>query len=227
MNNLNNYSRGNDLINFPPIKKNKDFEVLVLAYSADEKNQRIIFSGGSDTHIHLWDIELGLHIETWKNHKRSVITMTFDGFYLLSGGEDGIINVWNTFDRSLLFSLKDNANDIPMKIQDLYMMSKFGILVAITGEKKINFWRYQTKELLKSVMNKKESLCIALVESYGKLLFGTKDRTIVELDIAEILDSIGIKHEYNKTPFMMEDENKETEGNNGNLFFYFFYILKF
>jgi len=112
LSNLNSYKNS---------KKSKDFEILVLAYNSDEKNSRIIFTGGSDTFIHLWDIELGLHVDTWKNHKRSVITMTFDGLYLLSGGEDGIINVWNTFDRSLLFSLKDNINDIPMKIQDQFL----------------------------------------------------------------------------------------------------------
>jgi len=73
-------------------------------------------------------------------------------------------------------------------------------------------------------MNKKESLCVSLVESYGKLIFGTKDKTLVELDVAEILDSIGIQHNYNKAPFMNEDENKEFEPNGkikNILFFYY------
>lgn len=199
----NNYSSSK--INLPSIKK--ESEIFVLAYSPDEKNNRIIYSGGADSYIHLWNIELGSHFEKWKAHKRSVISMCFDGYYLISGGEDGVINVWNTFDRSLLFALRDNLNDIPMRIKDLYMLSKFGILIAITGDKKINFWKYQTRELLKSVINKKECLCIGIVESYGKILFGTKDRTIVELDMAEILDSIGVKHGYSKAPFMNEDPN--------------------
>lgn len=210
--NTSNINNNNNKQTILPLIK-KETQISVLAYSPDEKNSRIVYSGGADSHIHLWDIETGLHIETWKAHKRSVITMCFDGYYLLSGGEDGIINVWNTFDRSLLFALRDNVNDIPLRIQDLYMLSKFGILIAITGEKKINFWKYQTRELLKSVVNKKECLCIGIVESYGKILFGTKDRTIVELDMAEILDSIGIKHGYSKAPFMNEDPNFETDPN--------------
>jgi len=201
---LNTGNNANKLI-LPSIKK--ESEIFVLAYSPDDKNNKIIYSGGSDTHIHLWDFINGIHVDTWKAHKKSVISMCFDGYYLLSGGEDGVINVWNTFDRSLLFSLKDGLNDIPNRIQDLYMLNKFGILIAITGEKKINFWKYQSRELLKSVNNKKECLCIGIVESYGKILFGTKDKTIIELDMGEILDSIGIKHGYNKAPFMNEDPN--------------------
>lgn len=218
--NLNNLKK--DKINLPPIKKNNS-QINVLAYSPDDKNYRIIYSGGADGNINLWDIELGTFIETWTSHKKAVISMCFDGYYLLSGGEDGIINVWNTFDRSLLFSLKDNLNDIPMRIQDLYMLNKFGILIAITGEKKINFWRYQTRELLKSVVNKKECLCIGIVESYGKILFGTKDRTIIELDMAEILDSIDVKHHYKKAPFFDEEPNNETDtfGNKLNFIYYF------
>jgi len=155
--------------------------------------------------------------------------MTFDNKYLLSGSDDGLVNIWNTDDNSFLYSLKVNidANSttksvfkvMPLKIVDMIMISNYGILVALGSDTKLYFWKYEAKEILKIVHIKKECTCLAIVDSYGKLLCGSKDKTIEEVDLAELLDNLGIKHTYQKFPFMNDSANyivteKDKEINN-------------
>ena len=49
----------------------------------------------------------------------------------------------------------------------------------------------------------------SIIKSYGKLLCGTKEKTILEIDLAETLDSIGYKHDYEKYPFLKNPVNYE------------------
>ena len=157
--------------------------------------------------------------------------MTFDKNYLFSGSEDGLINIWNTVDDTFLYSLRVTLESNPnsttktifkldlLKIIDMIMISNYGILVGLGSDKKLYFWKYETKEILKIVNIKKDCTCLAIVDSYGKLLCGSKDKTIVEVDLAELLDNLGIKHSYQKFPFMNDSANyieteKDKEVNN-------------
>ena len=96
------------------------------------------------------------------------------------------------------------------------MLSYVGILVACTNMKKIHLWKYEKETLLLTLSKEQEVTCLAVVESYGKLLCGTKEKTILEIDLAETLDSIGYKHDYEKYPFLknpvnyVEDEKDKT-----------------
>ena len=61
--------------------------------------------------------------------------------------------------------------------------------------------------LLTSVSKEQEVSCLGVIESYGKLVCGTKDRTILEINLVEVLDGIGYKHEYEKYPFLKNPES--------------------
>lgn len=99
------------------------------------------------------------------------------------------------------------------------MIANYGILVGLGNDCKVYFWRYESKEILRIVNVKKDCTCLAIVESYGKLLCGSKDKTILEVDLAELLDNLNISHTYQKFPFMNDSANyiiteKDKEVNN-------------
>ena len=58
---------------------------------------------------------------------------------------------------------------------------------------------------------KQECLCLSIVNSYGKLLCGTKEKTIIELDLSEIFNSLNIQHDYKKFHFMDNELNYEKD----------------
>jgi WD40 repeat protein len=185
----------------------------VLAFSADNN---ILYSGGEDANVHLWDIETGVLIDMLKGHKSGIKCMTFDKLLLFTGSNDGVINIWNTHDRTHLTTLGE-GNQFNSVI-DIMMIPHIGILCSISLDKKLNIWTYQSeKELIKTVPLKKECLCVSFVEAYGKLLFGTKDKSVIELDLNEILESVNYKHSYKRTSPLDYEINYTKEP--GNLIF--------
>ena len=95
------------------------------------------------------------------------------------------------------------------------MLRSVGILVSCNSNKKINLWKYEKPEkerMLKTIARDNEVTCLACDESYGKLLCGTKQKMIMEIDLAEQLNSIKFKHNYEKYAFLKNSLNyKEDE----------------
>lgn len=192
-----------------------ELKFTCVAYQPNSNNQ-MIFSGCEDSYIYLWDFIKGNHIGKVKTSNRSVTCMTFDKNFLISGGIDGYIDIWNIPKEvkednylSLVFTLKDPniGGNNTIRIHDLFMLSYVGILVSCTNMKKIHLWKYEKEELLTTIAKEQEVTCLAVVESYGKLICGTKDKTITEIDLAEVLDSINYKHDYEKYPFLKNPIN--------------------
>ena len=128
------------------------------------------------------------------------------------------------------------------RIHDLLMLKNIGLLVSCNNFKKIHFWKYEERKKKKeeekkneingeekkeegikpimtipkdkNVSGVNEVTCLACDESYGKLLCGTKQKMIMEIDIAEELKSqnVKIKHSYEKYAFLKNSINyKEDE----------------
>lgn len=87
------------------------------------------------------------------------------------------------------------------------MIPKLGFLVAISNNRTVTFIVYQKGEVVKAIPTKTDLCCTTIVNSYGKILCGTQQKTIIEIDLAEILDSLTCNHEYTKFPFMNEKSN--------------------
>jgi WD40 repeat protein len=185
-----------------------DCQINVIAHS--NLTPFLIYSGGNNCQVYVWNFEKSLHSNTLNGHKSPITCLTFDKHYLFSGSADGQILVWNTFDMTHLMTLYDQSAQ-NIKILDVMMIPKFGILVSITSDKKLNFWKYESKELVKTIARKQESLCLAIVNSYGKMLSGTKDKTIMEFDLTEILGSLNIPHDYKKFHFVDDGINYEKD----------------
>ena len=87
------------------------------------------------------------------------------------------------------------------------MIPKHGFLVSISDNRTVNFIVYQKGLIMKTINTKEDLCCTTIVNSYGKVLCGTKQKTIIEFDLAEVLDSLGFSHNYSKFPFINEKSN--------------------
>ena len=192
----------------------QELKFNVVAYQPEHTN-KTIYSGVDDYYIYLWDYQKGNFIDKIKGNNSSVTCMTFDKNFLISGGIDGYIDIWNipkdnTSSTTLLMTLNDpdiNVNGLGVRIHDILMLPNIGILVSCNNMKKILLWKYEKEELLLTIKKENEVTCLACVESYGKLLCGTKEKMIVEIDLAEQLDSIHYPHNYEKYPFLKNEIN--------------------
>ena len=193
-----------------------------IAFQPNLEN-KTIFTGVSDYNLYLWDYVKEGFVSKAKGNNSVVTRMIFDKNFLITGGLDGMVDIWNIPKEqksplNLLISLRDpdiSKNNIP-RIHDLLMLPSIGVLVTCNSNKKINLWRYEKEELLLSIKRDYETTCLACDESYGKLLCGTKQKIIMEIDLAEQLNSIGFKHSYEKYSFLKNAANyKEDEDDKG------------
>ena len=195
-----------------------DLQFNSIAFQPNLEN-KTIFTGVNDYNLYLWDYVKEGFISTARGSNSVVTRMIFDKNFLISAGVDGIVDIWNIPKEqrsplNLLISLRDpdiSKNNIP-RIHDLLMLPSIGVLVTCNNNKKINLWRYEKEGLLLSIKKENETTCLACDESYGKLLCGTKQKIIMEIDLAEQLNSIGYKHSYEKYSFLKNSANyKEDE----------------
>jgi hypothetical protein len=90
---------------------------------------------------------------------------------------------------------------------DIIVLPQYGLLIAFLNNKTIKFIKYEKGETIKMITTKETLNCGTIVNSYGKLLCGTKEKSIIEIDLAEIFDSFQLKHSLTKFPFMSDKEN--------------------
>ena len=190
--------------------------------------EKIIFTGSNENTIYLWDYVKEGKIGLVRNSSNQVITkIIFDKNFIITGGDNGYIDIWNVMPEEVFKKNKYVLNLIKTlsepykkgmispKINDLLMLKNVGLLVSCDNGKKINLWKYQnekTKELIHTIKKDKEVTCLACDESYGKLLCGTVEKVIMEIDLAEELNAIGFKHSYEKYAFLKNSVNyKEDE----------------
>jgi WD40 repeat protein len=178
--------------------KVKDYEIYCCQYS---KWSDLLYTGGAKGQLYAWSYLNGLYKNSFKAHEFKITCMTFDRHLLISGDAIGKICIWSTELNSLLFILenKENTNGT---IVGLEMLSNFGVLISINSYKQIEFWKYESKSLIKTLPINKEITCMTFVDYYGKLLCGTVDSIVTEKDLGEIFNTVGINHNFSKFPFL-------------------------
>ena len=201
------------------IKKELQFNSIGFQPSLKDK---IIFTGVNNNRIFLWDyVKEGFINVVKESHNSVVKKIIFDKNFIITTGVDGVIDIWDLikdyngkFTLALVIQLDDpekSLKNIPI-INDIIMLKSIGILVSCNNNKIINFWQYEKKKKLLSIKKENEVICLDCDESYGKLLCGTKQKIIMEIDLAEELNGIGFKHGYEKYSFLKNSINyKEDE----------------
>jgi WD40 repeat protein len=200
----------------------KDIQFNSIGYQPSLKH-KIIFTGANDNKIFLWDYLKEGKISEAKSINSITTRIIFDKNFIITTGNCGVIEIWNINDinapeivlnKEIVLNDPDLSKSNKPRIHDLIMLKKLGILVSCSDNKKINLWEYQADEkerLLKSIKKDNEVTCLACDESYGKLLCGTKQKVIMEIDLAEELNSTRFKHSYEKYAFLKNAANYEED----------------
>ena len=208
-------------IGFQPSLKDKIIFTGVSEEVEDEKKNKTI-----NGFLYLWDYTKEGFIAKQKTSNSILTRIIFDKNFIITAGVDGIIQIWNILrdENNRIIVQQEVKLDDPditkskiakPRIHDILMLRSVGILVSCNSNKKINLWKYEKPEkerLLKTISRDNEVTCLACDESYGKLLCGTKQKMIMEIDLAEQLNSIDFKHNYEKYAFLKNSVNyKEDE----------------
>ena len=80
---------------------------------AQARDPRYFATGGADKLIKIWDRTLGKEILTLRGHEEQVTALEYspNGRYLVSVGEDSLVNVWNAYNYTLLYQYKSPTID--------------------------------------------------------------------------------------------------------------------
>ena len=217
------------LKSLPPEKSQllkQDLQFKCIAFKPDHKD-KVIYTGMNYGLIFLWDYVKENFIAQYQTKNSMITKLIFDKNIIISGGNDGVIECWNIGEdidtkKTALFKVKElEDTDKKLKnnkpiIHDLLMLKNLGVLVCCYNNKKIIFWKYEKdkpeEQLLLTIKKENEVTCLAVDENYGKLLCGTKQRIIMEIDLAEQLNKIKFEHSYEKYAFLKNSANyKEDE----------------
>jgi WD40 repeat protein len=104
-----------------------------LALSPD--NQHGLLFGG--TNLQLWDLETGVEVQPHRGHAAAVSSVAFtpDGHYLLSGGQDGSVSMWDLEGKHSVGTIKNGGqiNSVAISADGRYA------LIGDTGGKSLSY----------------------------------------------------------------------------------------
>jgi WD40 repeat protein len=200
----------------------EELKFNALAFQAG-KHHTIIFSGNNNNkEINLWDYDKEKHIEKIENGSNSFITCMIVDYkknYLLSTGNDGAIDIWDlatkpgdkTINMKLIRTIKDPdiTNNYKPRINDLILLPRTNIMVICNNNKKIYFYDMGRNVITHTIKRENEITCLSCLESYGKLLCGTKQKMIIEINLNDELAKAGYRQVFDKYPFTKNKANYE------------------
>ena len=200
------------------IKAELKFNVLAVQFS---KYHSTIFSGINDKNIYLWDYNKEKYIDKIEGSNSFITCMIVEERknYLLAGGIDGIIDIWllsgKQGDKSITVTKLKTINDPDImknnkpRINDLIILPRINIMIICNNNKKIYFFDTGRCEITHIIKTDNEINCLSCLESYGKLLCGTKQKMIIEMNLNDGLEKAGYKKIYDKYPFTKNKVNYE------------------
>ena len=114
--------------------------------------------GSADCNIYLLDVDLRLKQTIQNAHNQTVFSVRYapDAQYLISGGRDAFLNVWQSVEYSspknyLPFELKSSQAAHIATINDLVFHPNGHLLATASRDKTIKIWETQTWKLLKVI----------------------------------------------------------------------------
>ena len=140
--------------------------------------------------LKFWNLETGQLLRTLKIHTTvKAITVTPDGYFLLTGFQDGTIGVWDFGTGQFLYSIKGHAGSV----NAIVVTSDGRYAISASGDSTVKVWNLQTYQLVDSFEKHTESVNAVAVTSNGQRgISGDSDGTIKvwNLKTAELLYSL-------------------------------------
>ncbi|EMG46973.1 Ribosomal biogenesis protein, putative [Candida maltosa Xu316] len=113
--------------------------------------KRYLVTGSNDEHIRIYDLQKRKELGTLLSHTGTITSLRFStesesteniktGKWLLSGSEDGKINIWRTKDWELFGTLKGHTD----KINDLSIHPSGRVAISVSQDQTIRLWNLMT-----------------------------------------------------------------------------------
>ena len=193
----------------------------VLAFQLGKQHSTIFSGITNEKFIYIWDYNKEKYINKIEGSNSCITCMIVEEKknYLLSGGIDGFVDIWHlsakpgekslTMSWTYTFTDPDKIkNNIP-RINDLIILPRINIMVISNNNKKLYFFDTGRNVHTHTIKRDNEITCFSCLESYGKLLCGTKQKMIIEINLNEELAKAGYKEIYDKYPFTKNKSNYE------------------
>ena len=197
----------------------KELKFNALAFHSN-KHFMTIFSGANDNNIYLWDYIKERYISSESGTNSSINCMLVSNSFLFSGGAGSYIDIWTisatSENKDVKINLIKTINDPDIsrnifnpKINDLILLPRIDILVYCNNHKKLIFYDIKKMSLVSVLNRDSEITCLCCLESYGKLLCGTDQKMIIEVNLNEELKKAGYEEVFEKYPFIKNKSNYE------------------
>jgi len=157
--------------------------------------------GGVSGSLNIWEVSSGTLLRSWEGHYKKVNTISFtdDDSFVLTGGEDAIINVWNL---ALLLSNESTlATDSSTSSQDLkpfvswsqhslpitHIYCGYGgvnsRVVSSSLDRTCKIWDIPSGSMICSIIFPTGLTCIAMDPSERFLFVGGMDSRVFQMDL--------------------------------------------
>ena len=157
------------------IWKMKYYDYINSICVSPDSNCFLTISGDS---IAIWDLVTGKAVNVFKAHKETVLTACFssDGKYILTGGGDKTVKLWNTFTGECLksFFVDHQVNRI------CFTNDNSGFLIACNSERGVELWDLKSLDIKqKSFIGHKNEVNSICLSPNGKYMASCSvDKTI-------------------------------------------------
>lgn len=155
-----------------------------------------LFAGAKSGKIYAWYVPSGELLKVWDAHYKAVSALAFtsDSFYLVSGGEDSVINVWSIVD--LLDTTRDTtmySGMKPFRSWTDHMLPISALLVGVGGlhgrvvscslDSTCKLWDIASGERIYSISCPAPISCLAMDILEHRVFLGCNDSKIYTLNL--------------------------------------------
>ena len=138
----------------------------------------VVYTGGEDKKINIWNIKKGSLLGTLSDHRGAVeaLAISSDGKLLISGGNDNEIRIWQTSRRKAFTKIKEPTN----RVVALSFHPSNRYFAWINGVGKVNVWDLEEKSVVSSYQKRTGNVTGLTFSAKGNhIALASMDKTIV------------------------------------------------
>ncbi|CAL5984405.1 Pentapeptide_repeats-containing protein [Hexamita inflata] len=142
--------------------------------SVEYSNDGSMITCCSGNNVHLYSSRSNKLIKTFEGHTDSVNTVVFsqDDKYVLSGGDDKVVKVWDVQEQNLFKTIDVHTNSI----HQIVFNKNYSCFGTASDDKTIKLWNAQTYELINTFKGHNSGVCSLQFSSNGEqIASGSQD----------------------------------------------------